>query len=411
MATQESEGMSTGAKVAIALVALAIVGGGIATGVMLYRRRAQKDAAADAMAKAKAAQEATAKAAAAKAAAVKAAADADKTKHPVAIADAQKKAADAAQKEKEAQDAQDAATMAAAALIPVIPPAAVLTPPIRVEKPLPPPPTIRPRYMPTIPPTSPIRVELPLPSPPKIVPRIDTPAIPPTPPIRVEKPLPPPPPPTPPPTPPSIPMPPKVTSFQRGVGLPPQVCPPGTEKQGGSCYATCRAGYTGAGSLCARQACPPDREYWGGLCYKKCPAGAKRTSFCTCDFGRYGGVKTNCFSRPTIQKLPLGANCPQYGSTYHKTALCTCQKGGIVTSCSLYGDGQKKGTYARGASSPMQCAPNQDNVAGLCYTKCPFGYKGVGATCKPENSTAQRAPMEAEPVWRYDYLNVNNRWY
>jgi Tectonin domain len=41
-----------------------------------------------------------------------------------------------------------------------------------------------------------------------------------------------------------------------------------------------------------------------------------------------------------------------------------------------------KKTYGRGAGTvPMECSSSSDKDAGLCYPKCPAGYKGVGPVC------------------------------
>ncbi len=38
-------------------------------------------------------------------------------------------------------------------------------------------------------------------------------------------------------------------------------------------------------------------------------------------------------------------------------------------------------SYGRGVGKPMHCASGQDQDAGLCYTPCKSGYKGVGPVC------------------------------
>jgi hypothetical protein len=38
-------------------------------------------------------------------------------------------------------------------------------------------------------------------------------------------------------------------------------------------------------------------------------------------------------------------------------------------------------SYGRGVGKPMQCAAGQQQDAGLCYTPCKSGYKGVGPVC------------------------------
>ncbi|NJP10556.1 MAG: hypothetical protein HC866_14640 [Leptolyngbyaceae cyanobacterium RU_5_1] len=40
-----------------------------------------------------------------------------------------------------------------------------------------------------------------------------------------------------------------------------------------------------------------------------------------------------------------------------------------------------KESYGRGAGAPLTCASGEDSDAGLCYPKCQNGYKGVGPVC------------------------------
>jgi hypothetical protein len=118
--------------------------------------------------------------------------------------------------------------------------------------------------------------------------------------------------------------------------------------------------------------CPDGKQLYGGLCYKSCPAGSTRRAVCTCGFGSYGGVRTNCFATPSIIKLKLGEVCTNYGPEYRKTALCTCQKRGLVTSCALWGD----------ATTPAYgCLAGYEKSGLLCYPYCNEGYHGVGPVC------------------------------
>ena len=186
-------------------------------------------------------------------------------------------------------------------------------------------------------------------------------------------------------------------SYGRGVGTA-MTCATGQEYDAGLCYTPCRAGYkavgpvcwpvcsgetTDTGVACAKKSygrgagtavvasCPSDRQLWGGLCYTKCPSGGTRTASATCNFGTYGGVKTNCLSSAGITALNMGDVCHRWGSNYHKTAACTCQLGGIVTAAQW--GGSVIPTYG--------CPAGKQNDAGLCYTPCSAGYKGVGPVC------------------------------
>ena len=49
-----------------------------------------------------------------------------------------------------------------------------------------------------------------------------------------------------------------------------------------------------------------------------------------------------------------------------------------------------KDSYGRTAGDPMQCSPDEDYDAGLCYPKCDHGADGVGPVCWghcPPNTT------------------------
>jgi len=41
----------------------------------------------------------------------------------------------------------------------------------------------------------------------------------------------------------------------------------------------------------------------------------------------------------------------------------------------------QKGSYGRGAGTPLVCTSDQEEDAGLCYKQCNSGYKGVGPVC------------------------------
>lgn len=38
-------------------------------------------------------------------------------------------------------------------------------------------------------------------------------------------------------------------------------------------------------------------------------------------------------------------------------------------------------SYGRGVGEPLRCASGEDYDAGLCYSKCPAGFNGVGPVC------------------------------
>lgn len=166
-----------------------------------------------------------------------------------------------------------------------------------------------------------------------------------------------------------------------------------TEDYGGFCYKKCPSGYTRTavctctkGELdtnCSKygsfvlpgKKCPSGYEEWGGLCYTdQCTKdGGTRTASATCDFGKFKGTDTNC---KKYSKYEDNKPCPR-GSK--KTALCTCQKGGIVTDFDRYSK-----------SVPLEntCPSGSEYFLGFCYSDvCPTGTKRTAAcTCAPTDS-------------------------
>jgi hypothetical protein len=155
---------------------------------------------------------------------------------------------------------------------------------------------------------------------------------------------------------------------------------------GPACWTVCTGDTTDSGVGCIKKSynrgigtprqpsCPSGYKYWGGLCYTECPGGGTRTASATCNYGSYGGIKTDCLTTsPKIQNIAHGSVCPQYGNgtEYRKTALCTCQKNGIITS-SNYG-GSVNPTYT--------CPSGKEYKDLLCYTPCKEGYTGSANYC------------------------------
>ena len=56
-------------------------------------------------------------------------------------------------------------------------------------------------------------------------------------------------------------------SYQRGVGLIPDACPLGYEKEGLNCKELCNLNYVGKGAEC-RNVCPPEFKEDGRYCKK-----------------------------------------------------------------------------------------------------------------------------------------------
>ena len=173
-------------------------------------------------------------------------------------------------------------------------------------------------------------------------------------------------------------------------------CAKGLDTDAGLCYTPCKDGYTGVGPVCW-SATPPASEGWrndGVFIHQSyarpqhwqvdlpTPAGAKRTAACTMDFGPYGGVYTDC-GDTRITDAQHGADMSKdFGPGWHKTAACTIQKGGIVTSCELYGQGCNPGEVKEGSMCYEPPRPGYHCDLVTCYKDCPATYKNAGISCE-----------------------------
>lgn len=119
--------------------------------------------------------------------------------------------------------------------------------------------------------------------------------------------------------------------------------------------------------------CAPGTVLWNGVCDKDLwtQYGGVKTAVETVYYGPYGGVKTKCGIG--IYDLDYGAPCPMFGPGYFKTAVCTCQYKGYITTAN----------YNQKVGVPDTCAADSDYFKGYCVKQaCPSGYKRTGpCTC------------------------------
>lgn len=123
--------------------------------------------------------------------------------------------------------------------------------------------------------------------------------------------------------------------------------------------------------------CPAGKSYYGGVCYTDVwtDQGGVKTGVCSVDYGPYGGVSTDCGQHYYLNQ---GDPCLPAGSNLHKTALCSCQSGGIVTASQ----------YCQNASLPISCPPGTDTFDGGCLgASCPQGYRRTGLCTCQKNGT------------------------
>ena len=93
-----------------------------------------------------------------------------------------------------------------------------------------------------------------------------------------------------------------------------------------------------------------------------------------------------------------------------------------------------KESYNRGVGTPLQCGPNEDQIAGLCYPKakpnfkcdltecfekCPSGWNDDGLTCRKDDGVIgrgvgvvknRRCPNGYSEYLGSCYVNVKNEW-
>ncbi|MFN0085462.1 MAG: hypothetical protein ACKVX9_08750 [Blastocatellia bacterium] len=171
----------------------------------------------------------------------------------------------------------------------------------------------------------------------------------------------------------------------RGVGTVPVACGPGREKIGLLCYTKCAAGMTRVGFDC----------------HSVCPDGMRNDGlFCrAAEYGRGAGYPWKfgdaAFSLDGARARCAKANpggCEKHGEIiypkckpgYNNVGCCICRpstpncaalglKPGVDLSCA------KK--VEIGDPVPGECGSNEQRDAGLCYSKCPAGYNGVGPVC------------------------------
>ena len=130
--------------------------------------------------------------------------------------------------------------------------------------------------------------------------------------------------------------------------------------------------------------CPAGKALFGGFCYDDIWTvnGGTKTAICTVDYGSFRGVHTECGIG--IYYLNYGAPCPMLGPGYFKTAVCSCQLGGVVTASD----------YCANPSKPTPCPVGTDflnlaaPLAPVCLgASCPTGYTRTDVCVCTKSST------------------------
>ena len=153
-------------------------------------------------------------------------------------------------------------------------------------------------------------------------------------------------------------------------------------------------------SGCGQQHCHEGDETWGALCYPKCKAGYSAAACCLCspdcpsgmqDIGvschkqyKYmgpGTIPKSCDPGWELNGLLCYPTCK---AGYNSFGCCMCRP--PVPDCTALGmnDGIDLSCAKKiviGAVQSAACQPDQKYDAGLCYTPCKDGYRGVGPVC------------------------------
>lgn len=165
----------------------------------------------------------------------------------------------------------------------------------------------------------------------------------------------------------------------RGVGTIPTECGPNEDKDAGLCYPKCKPGYKGVGPVCW-QVCKAGFTDTGAHCLK--PKAYGRGAGYPLKFGEFNldGARKRC------QKAH--GRCEKNGLLYYPV----CKKGFHNVGCCIcspdctgmgrdIGVSCEKKSYGRGVGRIPKCRSDQDKDAGLCYSRCKSGYRGVGPVC------------------------------
>lgn len=163
-------------------------------------------------------------------------------------------------------------------------------------------------------------------------------------------------------------------TYGRGVGTVPTICQNGMELDAGLCYKLCKEGYYGVGPVCWAN-CPEGFRDDGAFC-------AKPESY-----GRGAGYAV--WDLKICEEKHGKGNCEQYGAIWYPK----CKEGYYAAGCCVcspicpegwtdIGVSCAKPSYGRGVGVvPTGCANGKEYDAGLCYTACKPGYRGIGPVC------------------------------
>jgi len=142
----------------------------------------------------------------------------------------------------------------------------------------------------------------------------------------------------------------------------PTSCPEGMENSVGLCYPKCQAGYSGFMTMCT-QDCPSGYRNDGLFCFK--PSAYGRGA----GYAIWSEGKCNRENSQGCEKWGL-IWYPRCRANFHNFGCCICSPN-CPAGMTDIGISCAKKTYDRGVGKLPICAPDEDQITGLCHKKNP----------------------------------------
>jgi hypothetical protein len=166
-------------------------------------------------------------------------------------------------------------------------------------------------------------------------------------------------------------------SYGRGVGTPLDACPTGKNQRGALCYDKCREGFSDHGTLTCSTDCPPGYTDTGATCHYN---GDKSYSPVHWDNCHSRTAKVCAFGSCVGGDCIGGLTEDGCRDGYHKDASVCWKNISVPPGMTGSAWDPTKHLYNL-APDPMVCGGGKQADAGLCYTPCRDGYKGIGPVC------------------------------
>jgi len=128
----------------------------------------------------------------------------------------------------------------------------------------------------------------------------------------------------------------------------------------GLCYPNCQAGYSGFMTMCT-QDCPSGYRNDGLFCFK--PSAYGRGA----GYAIWSGGRCNRDNPQGCEKWGL-IWYPRCRANFHNVGCCICSPN-CPAGMTDIGISCAKKTYDRGVGKLPICAPDEDQILGLCYKK------------------------------------------